>query len=55
MIISPVPPHALWKAFRVRKEDIPHEKARIEKAIARIQQITAHAPYTTPRDPDRCG
>lgn len=36
MIISPVPTHALWNAFRIRKEDIPREKTRIENAIRRF-------------------
>ena len=40
MIISPVPPHALWNAFRVRKSVIPHAKKRVEKAIERFQQRT---------------
>ena len=38
MIISPVPPFALWKALGVRKSEIPNEKKRIEKAIERFQQ-----------------
>ena len=38
MIISPVPPFALWKAFGVRESEIPNEKKRIEKAIERFQQ-----------------
>ncbi len=41
MIISPVPPFALWKAFRVQESEIPDEKRRIEKAIKRFQQ-TSH-------------
>ncbi|MBI1928479.1 HNH endonuclease [Candidatus Poribacteria bacterium] len=35
MIISPVPSHALWNAFRVPKENILREKAKIENAIVR--------------------
>ncbi len=37
MIISPVPPFALWKAFRVPESEIPVETKRIEKAIQRFQ------------------
>ena len=33
MIISPVPPIALYRAFSVQKSEIPYEKQRIEKAI----------------------
>jgi len=35
MIISPVPAHALWNAFRVHKNDIAREKAKIENALCR--------------------
>jgi len=41
MIISPVPPFALWHAFRVRKSEIPDQKRRIEKAIKRFQESIA--------------
>ena len=38
MIISPVPPFALYRAFRVRKSEIPYKKERIERAIKRFQK-----------------
>jgi len=39
MIISPVPPFALWKAFRVRESEIPDKKRRIEAAIKQASKI----------------
>ena len=41
MIISPVPPFALWQAFRVRESEIPDQKRCIEKAIKRFQESIA--------------
>lgn len=38
MIISPVPPFALYRAFRVRESEISYEKERIERAIKRFQE-----------------
>ena len=38
MIISPVPPFALYRAFRVRESEISCEKERIERAIKRFQE-----------------
>lgn len=37
MIISPVPPFALYRAFGVRESEIPCEKRRIENAIRHFQ------------------
>ena len=41
MIISPVPPFALKRAFGVRESEIPGERRRIEKAIERFQKNLA--------------
>ena len=38
MIISPVPPFALRRAFRIQGKDIPREKARVQEAINRFVQ-----------------
>lgn len=36
MIISPVPPFALERAFGVQKSEIPAERARVHKGIERF-------------------
>ena len=38
MIISLVPPFALYRVFRVRESEILYKKERIEKAIKRFQK-----------------
>jgi len=44
MIISPVPPHALWHAFRIPRGEILREQAKVHAAIrgCKEQLVTEH-------------
>src|SRR5438874_13813885 len=48
MLVSPVPPHALWRAFRIPQAHITRERAKVDAGIIRWTQQQMSYSRVTP-------